>query len=80
MEQKYEKEIRRLNTIIDKTKKLQEKIRQELLIIIPTYIVDEIVAGGRKENIIALVGLAKENDRITNKEAEIFIQNLDKYL
>lgn len=80
MEYKYEVEIEKNNIILEKTRRLQEIIKSDLLIGIPTYIIDEIVTGGKKYNIIALVGLAKVNDRITEDEAKIFIGNLDKYM
>ena len=33
-----------------------------------------------KENVIALINLARENGRITKYEAKLFIRNLDKYM
>ena len=43
-------------------------------------ILDEIIDGGDKDNIIALIGLAKINDSILEEDARIFINNIDKYL
>lgn len=80
MENKYKAEIEKNNSILDHTRRLQKKIKKDLSIKIPTYIIDEIVTGGRKENIIALVGLAKVNDRITKDESRMFVQNLDAYM
>lgn len=80
MDNKYKTKIEKNNEILEKTRKLQKKIKKELSIRIPTYIIDEIVTGGRKENVIALINLARENGRITKYEAKLFIQNLDKYM
>ena len=80
MKNKYEVEIEKNTIILEKTKKLQKIIKKDLFIEIPTYIIDEIVVGGRKQNIIALITLAKVNNRITEEEAKIFIKNLDKYM
>ena len=68
------------NEQISKINELDKKIQNELSIKIPQYILDEIIVDGTKENIIALTGLAKEHNRISEKDAKIFIQNLDKYL
>ncbi len=80
MKNKYEVEIEKNTIILEKTKKLQKIIKKDLFIEIPKYIIDEIVVGGRKQNIIALITLAKVNNRITEEEAKIFIKNLDKYM
>lgn len=80
MGNKYKTKIEKNNEILEKTRKLQEKIKKELSIRIPTYIIDEIITGGRKENVIALINLARENGRITKYEAKLFIRNLDKYM
>ena len=69
-----------INEQINKINELDKKIQNELSIKIPKYILDEIIVGGTKENIIALTKLAKLNNRITEQDANIFIQNLDKYL
>ena len=74
-----EKEIEK-NEQISKINELDKKIQNELSIKIPQYILDEIIVDGTKENIIALTKLAKLNNRITEQDANIFIQNLDKYL
>ena len=68
------------NEQISKINELDKKIQNELSIKIPQYILDEIIVDGTKENIIALTKLAKLNNRITEQDANIFIQNLDKYL
>ena len=68
------------NEQISKINELDKKIQNELSIKVPQYILDEIIIGGTKENIIALTKLAKLNNRITEQDANIFIQNLDKYL
>lgn len=80
MESEYEIAIEKNNIILEKTRSLQERIKNDLSIEIPTYIIGEIVTGGRKNNIIALVGLAKVNNRIKEDDAKIFIKNLDKYM
>lgn len=69
-----------INEQINKINELDKKIQNELSIKVPQYILDEIIIGGTKENIIALTKLAKLNNRITEQDANIFIQNLDKYL
>ena len=75
-----ENKIKIINEQINKINELDKKIQNELSIKIPKYILDEIIVGGTKENIIALTKLAKLNNRITEQDANIFIQNLDKYL
>jgi len=69
-----------INEQINKINELDKKIQNELSIKVPQYILDEIIIGGTKENIIALTKLAKLNNRITEQDANIFIKNLDKYL
>ena len=68
------------NEQISKINELDKKIQNELSIKIPQYILDEIIVGGTKENIIALINLAKLNNRISEQDANTFIQNIDKYL
>lgn len=68
------------NEQISKINSLDKIIQNELSIKVSEYILDEIIVGGTKENIIALTKLAKLNNRITEQDANIFIQNLDKYL
>jgi len=68
------------NEQISKINNLDKIIQNELSIKVPEYILDEIIVGGTKENILALTNLAKLNNRITEQDANIFIQNLDKYL
>ena len=75
-----ENKIKIVNEQINKINELDKKIQNELSIKVPQYILDEIIIGGTKENIIALTKLAKLNNRITEQDANIFIQNLDKYL
>lgn len=75
-----ENKIKIINEQINKINELDKKIQNELSIKVPQYILDEIIIGGTKENIIALTKLAKLNNRITEQDANIFIQNLDKYL
>ena len=75
-----ENNIKIANEQINKINELDKKIQNELSIKVPQYILDEIIIGGTKENIIALTKLAKLNNRITEQDANIFIQNLDKYL
>lgn len=75
-----ENKIETINEKINKINELDKKILSELSIKVPQYILDEIIVGGTKENIIALTKLAKLNNRITEQDANIFIQNLDKYL
>ena len=50
---------------LELVKKLGEKIKEELKIEVPFYILDEIIINGTKENIYALIGLAKINNRLT---------------
>lgn len=69
-----------INEQINKINELDKKIQNKLSIKVPQYILDEIIIGGTKENIIALTKLAKLNNRITEQDANIFIKNLDKYL
>lgn len=69
-----------INEQINKINELDKKIQNELSIKVPQYILDEIIIGGTKENILALTNLAKLNNRITEQNTNIFIQNLDKYL
>lgn len=68
------------NEQISKINNLDKIIQNELSIKVPEYILDEIIVGGTKENILALTNLAKLNNRITEQNTNIFIQNLDKYL
>ena len=68
------------NEQISKINELDKKIQNELSIKIPQYILDEIIVDGTKENIIALINLAKLNNRISEQDANTFIQNIDKYL
>ena len=68
------------NEQISKINELDKKIQNELSIKIPQYILDEIIVGGTKENIIALTNLAKLNNRISEQDANTFIQNIDKYI
>ena len=75
-----ENKIEKTNEQINKINELDNKIQNELSIKIPQYILDEIIVGGTKENIIALINLARLNNRISEQDANIFIQNIDKYL
>ena len=65
---------------LELVKKLGEKIKEELKIEVPFYILDEIIINGTKENIYALIGLAKINNRLTEEEKEVLVANIDKYL
>lgn len=69
-----------LNEKIKAVEELDKKIQEELSISIPDYILSEIVDGGYKQNVVALVGLAKFNKRISEKDAEKFVKNIDKYI
>lgn len=51
-----------------KMKKIQSKFNFE----IPDYVLEEILIGN-KENLKALIGLAKVNDRFSEDEANILI-------
>lgn len=73
-------EIERYKKHNKKIKDLSQKIKSDLLIEIPSYVVDEILCKGTRENIIALTNLARINNRITNADAYIFINSIDKYL
>ena len=75
-----ENKIEKNNEQISKINELDKKIQNELSIKVPQYILDEIIVGGTKENIIALTNLGKLNNRISVQDANIFIQNIDKYL
>lgn len=75
-----ENKVEKNNEQISKINELDKKIQNELSIKIPQYILDEIIVGGTKENIIALINLAKLNNRISEQDANTFIQNIDKYL
>lgn len=72
--------LRRLAERITKINRLNNKLYSNLGISVPKYILDEIIDGGDKDNIIALIGLAKINDSILEGDARIFINNIDKYL
>jgi len=69
-----------INEQINKINELDKKIQNELSIKVPQYILDEIIIGGTKENIIALTNLAKLNNKISEQTANTFIQNIDKYI
>lgn len=71
---------RRLAEKITRINKLDNQLYNELGINISKYILDEIVDRGNKDNIIALIGLARINNRISEDDEEIFIKNIDKYL
>ena len=75
-----ENKIEKTNEQINKINELDNKIQNELSIKIPQYILDEIIVDGTKENIIALTNLAKLNNRISEQDANTFIQNIDKYI
>lgn len=62
------------------TDSLYIKLKEELDIEIPKYILDEIYSGGDKNNIIALTNLAISNNSVSEKDAEVFKANLYKYL
>ena len=53
--------LRRLAERITKINRLNNKLYSNLGISVPKYILDEIIDGGDKDNIIALIGLAKIN-------------------
>jgi len=64
-----------LNFLKDERKKIQDKFNFN----VPTYILDEIIESknrNRKENINALINLAKVNDRITAEQAKILKEEL----
>lgn len=71
---------RRLAEKITRINKLDNQLYNELGINISKYILDEIVDRGNKDNIIALIGLARINNRISEDDEEIFMKNIDKYL
>ena len=59
-----------LNFLANERKKIQDKFKFD----IPTYILDEIIESKnrhRKENINALINLAKVNERVTDEQAKI---------
>ena len=70
----------KLLKIKELTDSLYIKLKEELDIEIPKYILDEIYSGGDKNNIIALTNLAISNNSVSEKDAEVFKDNLDKYL
>lgn len=72
-----ENKIKKTNEQINKINELDKKIQNELSIKVPQYILDEIIVGGTKENIIALTNLAKLNNRISEQTANTFIKNID---
>lgn len=72
--------LRRLVESITKINKLNNKLYRNFGIRVPKYILDEIIGGGNKDNIIALIGLARINNSILEEDAKIFIKNIDKYL
>ena len=65
---------RRLAEKITRINKLDNQLYNELGINISKYILDEIVDRGNKDNIIALIGLARINNRISEDDEEIFIK------
>lgn len=71
---------RRLAEKITKINELDNKLYNELDISVPKYILDEIVDRGNKDNITALIGLAKMNKMVSEKDAELLIRNIDKCL
>lgn len=71
---------RRLAEKITRINKLDNQLYNELGINISKYILDEIVDRGNKDNIIALIGLARINNRISEDDEEIFMKNIYKYL
>lgn len=75
-----ENKIEKTNEQINKINELDKKIQNELSIKVPEYILDEIIVGGTKENIIALTNLSRLNNRISVQDANIFIQNICKYM
>ena len=76
----YKLKQSRLTEKITKISELANIVYNELGISIPKYILDEIVDGGNKDNIIALIGLAKINERISWENTKILIKNINKYL
>lgn len=70
----------RLTEKITKINELANIVYNELCINVPKYILDEIVDRGNKDNIIALIGLAKINERISGENTKVLIKNIDKYL
>ena len=76
----YKLKQSRLTEKIAKINELANIVYNELGISIPKYILDEIVDGGNKDNIIALIGLAKINERISGENTKILIKNINKYL
>ena len=70
----------KLLKIKEQTDSLYTRLKEELDIEIPKYILDEIYSGGDKNNIIALTDLALSNNSVSEKDAEVFKSNLDKYL
>ena len=76
----YKLKQSRLTEKITKINELANIVYNELGISIPKYILDEIVDGGNKDNIIALIGLAKINERISGENTKILIKNINKYL
>lgn len=71
---------RRLAEKITKINELDNQLYNELDISVPKYILEEIVDRGNKDNITALIGLAKMNKRVSEKDAELLIRNIDKCL
>lgn len=71
---------RRLAEKIIKINELDNQLYNELDISVPKYILEEIVDRGNKDNITALIGLAKMNKRVSEKDAELLIRNIDKCL
>lgn len=67
---------RRLAEKITRINKLDNQLYNELGINISKYILDEIVDRGNKDNIIALIGLARINNRISEDDEEIFIKKI----
>ncbi len=76
----YKLKQSRLAEKITKINELANIVYNELGISIPKYILDEIVDGGNKDNIIALIGLAKINERISGENTKILLKNINKYL
>lgn len=76
----YKLKQSRLAEKITKINELANIVYNELCINVPKYILDEIVDGGNKDNIIALIGLAKINERISGENTKVLIKNIDKYL
>lgn len=67
---------RRLAEKITRINKLDNQLYNKLGINISKYILDEIVDRGNKDNIIALIGLARINNRISEDDEEIFIKKI----